>query len=560
MLWLKAWLQESAIKGPRCVDGGLLRETRLSKQQCAQEQLSSAPVAPGCEAELLSAPGLYDTSQVSTPFMSLKDNSTRKKGIPPLPQESDYFYDDYIDLNETTISEEERLLLNRKTTEKPPPAPPAQANSHYVSGDTPTIYAATKNKTSNPDTTKTATKSPSSSGFTFFGVPLPSLNTLLGGTGRKSDAEPTAQRKSAIVHVPGRGNGRGNVFPPTVPEIQSGGFVPIVPGSGGFQPMIGQSGQGGQSGQSGQGVQNLAGEEKVTPGANSSTEAGAPNVYTQTETYYNKSEPSSVDKIGNKQEYDVNNTRSETVYEIRATDTVEKFSGKPNASAPEDQILKASTMEPTRTHNSEINRTQIEMSDFMQTERFEDIFKEVVDDVSYSTTTSYEHGLLMDEFNENNASASFVSNNHDDRNYDSYSREETTEAPKKQQDNPPTPLTSLLIPGGLQPQTKQPTGRSTITKVTSPHTSASAPLSSSLKVVDVGTSASLQKEDIITEASVEEVVKADRDTSWYFTNYNSSFIEPYVGHRNLYKSDALGVKRVNMAVLWAVLQIIIHIY
>lgn len=84
LLWLHTWLQETSSMGPRCVDGIPLREIRISRQQCTSEDLTAEPVAPGCEAELLSAPGIFGTSQIFTPFMNLKtaDNSTNGKKSP----------------------------------------------------------------------------------------------------------------------------------------------------------------------------------------------------------------------------------------------------------------------------------------------------------------------------------------------------------------------------------------------------------------------------------------------------------------------------------------------
>lgn len=72
--------------------------------------------------------------------------------------------------------------------------------------------------------------SPSSSGFTFFGVPLPSLNfNLWGNAGRKSERKNSSGR-------PGRG--RYRTFPPTEPEIHRGGFVPLPRAQGGFVPIV----------------------------------------------------------------------------------------------------------------------------------------------------------------------------------------------------------------------------------------------------------------------------------------------------------------------------------
>lgn len=460
MLWLKAWLQESAIKGPRCVDGGLVREMRLSIQECSQTVSTTAndPVAPGCEAELLTAPAL------GVPFMNLKTTNTTKN-LPPLPQESDYFYDEYIDYpyNETAIKEKEKLALKAANetitiTKKP-------------IGNTPTIYAApNKNKTKNQ-----VVNSPSSSGFTFFGVPLPSLNALLGtSTGRKNDVTPMAQRKSAIINA--------NGLPPTLPEIQTGGFVPIVPGmDGGFKPMLVENGSIG-------------------------------NIYTQTQTILNKSEPLD-GSLNTKRQYDVNSTKMETVYEFRATDTVEKVTKKPDP---------LNTLPENNTNDNETNRTKIEMHNFTETENFEDVFKETID-LPYSTTAAYEQSVLIEEIMEEN-----------------FTTLTTTELPKQKlliedikRNNSATSLTSLLIPGGQQQHFKNPPGRSTITKVSSPH----APLSSSLTVTDDDLQ---KKEEIVTEAS-NDLEKQNQDTSWYFTNYNKTNVESFIG-QGFYKSDGFRAK------------------
>lgn len=162
--------------------------------------------------------------------------------LPPLPNESEYFYDDYVDYpyenGSTTVPEKSHLSLTTASSIEEfsslqvssEPSPPA-------TGGTPTIYAASgsgatnrKNKTTMVPT-KDVPPSPSSSGFTFFGVPLPSLNfNLWGNSGRKAD------RKSDSSGRPGRG--RVHLFPPTEPEIHRGGFVPIPRGESGFVPIV----------------------------------------------------------------------------------------------------------------------------------------------------------------------------------------------------------------------------------------------------------------------------------------------------------------------------------
>lgn len=98
---MQTWLQESsASDGPRCIDGTMLREMRISREDCSEEEKNVEVVAPGCEAELLSAPGTnYGTSQV---WEKLRANASQigvygKNKLAPSPEESDYFYDEYID-------------------------------------------------------------------------------------------------------------------------------------------------------------------------------------------------------------------------------------------------------------------------------------------------------------------------------------------------------------------------------------------------------------------------------------------------------------------------------
>ncbi|XP_065164593.1 protein artichoke isoform X2 [Atheta coriaria] len=307
LLWLRAWLQEQQLMGPRCLDGTLLREVRLSRQECQAEERHNDPVAPGCEAELLTAPGSYGTSQVYTQqWQNLRHpNKTKqhfdKNQLAPSPEESDYFYDEYIDYpyNETLVHAQKHGQQHQQQQQQTGANQNKKFSSpHLIPGDTPVIYAASsKNRTKVPDTPKGVVGSPSSSGFTFFGLPLPSLNlnNLLGAGSNRVDKGkmappnlppigpgvsvggalggnlPNAERKAAIVNKPNKGNTpqlpplppipslpqtlptvasrpppppdlpeRHNIIgmmPPSHPEIYMGGFVPLLPGSGGFTPM-----------------------------------------------------------------------------------------------------------------------------------------------------------------------------------------------------------------------------------------------------------------------------------------------------------------------------------
>lgn len=52
MLWLRGWLQQASSEGPRCADGSLFKEIRLSRQDCQRERQID-PIHPGCEAEMI---------------------------------------------------------------------------------------------------------------------------------------------------------------------------------------------------------------------------------------------------------------------------------------------------------------------------------------------------------------------------------------------------------------------------------------------------------------------------------------------------------------------------
>ena len=62
MLWLRGWLQQSSTDGPRCADGSLFKEIRLSRQDCMRDRQLD-PVLPGCEVEAMGA-----ASSSSTPY------------------------------------------------------------------------------------------------------------------------------------------------------------------------------------------------------------------------------------------------------------------------------------------------------------------------------------------------------------------------------------------------------------------------------------------------------------------------------------------------------------
>lgn len=505
LLWLQEWLQEGSSMGPRCADGTLLRELRFSRQDCPPAERNSELVAPGCEAELLSAPDSFGTSQVFSPWSKLKSTNatnqkiTNKNQLAPSPEESEYFYDEYIDYpyNETTLMQNSTTQLQpvENTTPKTPMSP------HYISGDTPTLYAAPKNKTK--EVPKEVPNSPSSSGFTFFGVPLPSLNlnNILGTTGGKTankkvsdntpvaDTTRVADRKTAIVNKPTRTGARGSLgLPhglPKPPEIQTGGFIPLLPGSGGFKPIMNP-------------VVHI---EKVETGTTGeppqSTEASAIRKYAS---------------MGHPIP-----TPSPTAPPITEASTTVG-----NISVAED-VKGEVTVEPPQSTTMKPKLTTVQVPDIetqANSEKFEDIFDDVLENITTSTTTQIVP-VIAPQYSTSTEPFIITSNTPED------SMAPFTPAKELPEKKTPTPLSALLIPGGQQPEFR-PAGRPTITKVISPHISGSAPLQANLGIDKIPEPLP-QNRMGKTKLMKNENDNDHDDTSWYFANYNKTNLEPYVG-------------------------------
>lgn len=154
--------------------------------------------------------------------MNLKDSTQR----PSISQDSDYLYEyaDYQDsINDTSTSTlSPSLSTISVATQTVKIVHPPLTLKHQIQ----------KNATSPIKKNPMMPPSPSSSGFTFFGVPLPSLNfNLWGNSGRKAERkESSAPNKS--------GRERYRSFPPTEPEIHRGGFVPLPRAQSGFVPIV----------------------------------------------------------------------------------------------------------------------------------------------------------------------------------------------------------------------------------------------------------------------------------------------------------------------------------
>ncbi|XP_046961650.1 protein artichoke-like [Vanessa cardui] len=225
IIWLKSWLSESSSLGPKCADGSYVKGMPFSKTDCLNVQFKNQDLKSCMTYENEALLPSLATSEVYSSLDKIKDYETHiknnyqgnKLNNRPLPEESEYFYDDYVDYpyNETLL-ENMNTAVNQST------------KSHNHLGNTPTIYAAMSNTTHKK--TGIALKVPvPSSGFTFFGVPLPSIDMgKLLNTGRKID---WSDNKNSQQHLK-----KYQVTEP--PRFETGGFSPMLPvTTNGFIPI-----------------------------------------------------------------------------------------------------------------------------------------------------------------------------------------------------------------------------------------------------------------------------------------------------------------------------------
>lgn len=105
--------------GPRCVDGTLVREMSLSRKECNEERLNEDRTEPSCDVELLSGTGNSALSHAFAKWMNMKNTSKddikNRNELHPTPEESDYFYDDYVDypINQSLI--EQNAIRDKET-------------------------------------------------------------------------------------------------------------------------------------------------------------------------------------------------------------------------------------------------------------------------------------------------------------------------------------------------------------------------------------------------------------------------------------------------------------
>ncbi|XP_045515611.1 protein artichoke [Pieris brassicae] len=222
IIWLKSWLAESTSMGPKCTDGTHVKDISFGRDDCKNQPIGNEDrscfthenqaLLPSIGTSVLSS-----VNKITDYSTGLKNNYQGNKINRPSPEESDYFYDDYVDYpyNETlmAINNDQTNYTNKKV------------------GNTPTLYASMKNVTDKRTSIigSSSTASPPKTGFTFFGLPLPSLDMgKLLTTGRKIDWSENKNTPNL------------KKYPVTdLPKFETGGFTPMLPStSSGFSPIV----------------------------------------------------------------------------------------------------------------------------------------------------------------------------------------------------------------------------------------------------------------------------------------------------------------------------------
>lgn len=267
MLWYRAWLQEteSHNPGPRCRDGSMLREARLSRSDCTNDGRSNQLPLANDHGDVFHDRHLdYDECES-------ENLETYHNNLPPTPEESDYFYDQYVDypneLNETflatsnhsapineiphgnKINNEEKVVDFNKNKfnnfGRPPPVPP-QNNSPFTFFGVPigsigNIFGTGRNGKGVQSTTESM-GTRGKGRVQIYKPGDPDFNQINRRPTEGSDAEKTAS--STHIERPDNKNDN-NLFhrpyfqtPFLEPNVEQGGFTPMIPGSeAGFKPI-----------------------------------------------------------------------------------------------------------------------------------------------------------------------------------------------------------------------------------------------------------------------------------------------------------------------------------
>lgn len=221
LLWLRAWFQETnSYPGPRCRDGSLLTELRFSKSDCdtSTDSRMNQVLLTNEHGDVFKRQITIDECDTEPPFDEQQTNNN--ENIPASPNESEYFYEQYIDypLNETTAAQ-------TTTTYEQAIGAVAPSNGDG-SRTTPFNRNGSRNHTLlNYNQYKLHQMQPNhgagnGSPFTFFGMPLPSLSNLWSGGG--NGAGDNARKSNSRADIDANGKSRLRNYRPRPGEVVDG--------------------------------------------------------------------------------------------------------------------------------------------------------------------------------------------------------------------------------------------------------------------------------------------------------------------------------------------------
>lgn len=265
--------------GPRCRDGNLLTDTRFSKTECETSNDSRMN-----QVLMTNEHGDVFKRQINFDECESENNQyTDTESVPSSPNESEYFYEQYIDypLNDTVLEAAAGdTVYDKRLPSTVSDQSPFSRNISVISNDTLLNYDKHKLQQMQNENNHN-----SGSRFTFFGVPLPSLGSIWSNdqnikksTSRAdnpsngksrlrnfrlrpgeivdnfqySNNQNGVRRPPTASKKPLRNDAPSNIQPPplppkneypnyqnpySVPAIERGGFVPMVPNRKGFQPI-----------------------------------------------------------------------------------------------------------------------------------------------------------------------------------------------------------------------------------------------------------------------------------------------------------------------------------
>lgn len=227
MQWLSVWLQETNFPypGPKCQDGRLLRAARMERSLCvglelfneADDNKKNLP-RDANHLPLLNEHG--DVFQRDLPE-DFNDECEAAIGDRPMVGDSEYFYDQYVD--STDVPDASNALVSSSQRPRPATASSSTFSSTNGNVDLNNTLLHTKYFNRRPQPPPGA-----GSPFTFFGYPIPSLSLGrffgFGERGRKErkdqeDSVMPATHRMAHIQLPS-GRGKTRMYQPNSAEFE----------------------------------------------------------------------------------------------------------------------------------------------------------------------------------------------------------------------------------------------------------------------------------------------------------------------------------------------------